>query len=106
MDRELEVTARPKGYQEAVERMRKHQELKEKTKVEEEKKLKGERYKRERLGLEKAKPPSFLSKLGSNSKRPQLLSIEVSITPTRSGRIGIKEGDDLTVLASNFCKAY
>lgn len=104
--REFEQPARPKGYQEAVERIRKHQELKDKTKIEEERKLKGERYAIERLGLEKARPPSFLNKPGNSIKRPQLLSIEVSITPTRSGRIGIKEGDDLKVLAANFCKAY
>jgi hypothetical protein len=103
---ELEQPTRPKGYQEAIERMRKHQELKEKTKIEEERKLKGERYAKDRLGLEKARPPSFLNKPGNSNKRPQLLSIEVSITPTRSGRIGIKEGDDLKVLAANFCKAY
>jgi len=35
-----------------------------------------------------------------------LLSIEVSISPHKSGRIGIKEGDDLHKLAQNFCKAY
>jgi hypothetical protein len=34
------------------------------------------------------------------------LSIEVSISPHKSGRIGIKEGDDLRKLAQNFCKAY
>jgi hypothetical protein len=86
--------------------MRKHQELKDKSKMEEERKLKGDGYAKDRLALEKARPPSFLNKPGISSKRPQLLSIEVSITPTRSGRIGIKEGDDLKVLASNFCKAY
>lgn len=30
----------------------------------------------------------------------------MSITPTRSGRIGISEGDDLHDLAQSFCKAY
>jgi len=35
-----------------------------------------------------------------------LLSIEVSITPFKSGKIGIKEGDDLKQLAKNFCMAY
>ena len=103
---EFELPARPKGYQEAVERMRKHQELKERTKIEEERKLTGDGYAKDRLGLEKARPPSFVNKPGNSSRRPQLLSIEVSITPTRSGRIGIKEGDDLQVLAANFCKAY
>ena len=30
----------------------------------------------------------------------------MSITPTRTGRIGISEGDDLHDLAQSFCKAY
>jgi hypothetical protein len=39
------------------------------------------------------KPPSFLSKV--TEKKKILLSIEVSITPTKTGRIAIKEGDDV-----------
>ena len=35
-----------------------------------------------------------------------MLSIEVSISPFKSGRIGVKEGDDLRKLSQNFCKAY
>jgi len=50
------------------------------------------------------RPPSFLTK--TNNRRQLLLSIEVSITPTKSGRVGIKEGDDLQEVAANFCKAY
>lgn len=50
------------------------------------------------------KPPSFLNK--QDNRKPMLLSIEVSITPTRSGRVGIKEGDNLQTIARNFCKAY
>lgn len=34
------------------------------------------------------------------------MSIEVSLTPQKTGRIGIKEGDDLRELAKNFCMAY
>jgi hypothetical protein len=34
------------------------------------------------------------------------LSIEVSISPTKQGKIGIKEGDDTRKLAKNFCKTY
>jgi len=76
--------------------------------LDEEKKTVGERYGKERL--DKMKPPSFLSRPFDDQrygkKRNLLLSIEVSITPTRSGRIGISEGDDLRRLAQNFCKAY
>jgi len=32
--------------------------------------------------------------------------VDVNITPTRTGRIGIYEGDDLRELARNFCKAF
>ena len=35
-----------------------------------------------------------------------MLSIEVSISPTKQGKIGIKEGDDIRKLAKNFCKTY
>lgn len=34
------------------------------------------------------------------------MSIEVSLTPHKTGRIGIKQGDDPHQLAKNFCKAY
>ena len=43
----------------------------------------------------------------SVKKKPYpVLSIEVSITPTKQGKIGIREGDDPKVLAKNFCKTY
>jgi hypothetical protein len=43
----------------------------------------------------------------TNRRKGQpLLSIEVSISPTKQGKIGIKEGDDTRVLAKNFCKTY
>ena len=51
------------------------------------------------------RPPSFLNKK-KESKRPTLLSIEVSITPTKTGLVAIKEGDDVVAVATNFCKAY
>ena len=34
------------------------------------------------------------------------MSIEVAITPSKTGRLGIKEGDDLSKVAASFCKAY
>ena len=107
IDYQIEVTSRPKGYQEAVDRMRKHKELRDNKQKEMDRKLTGENYINNRQLLDKPCPPSFLNKQDRSAKKPeQLLSIEVSITPTRSGRIGIKEGDDLNVLAANFCKAY
>ena len=95
----------PKGYAKQVERMRKINEEKERNKEEEMKKYTGERYETQRLKKEKA--PSFLKSYEqSKGKNPLLLSIQVSITPTKSGRIGIKHGDNLQKLAQNFCKAY
>lgn len=82
--------------------MRKTNHEKETKKQEEERKAKGDRYQEERLLIQK--PPSFVSK--TKVKKQLLLSIEVSITPTKTGRIGIKEGDDLHLLAASFCKAY
>ena len=49
-------------------------------------------------------PPSFLTKQVERKKL--LLSIEVSITPTKTGRIGIHEGDVLEDIASIFCKTF
>jgi hypothetical protein len=89
----------PKGYAKQVERMRKVNEEKEKLKEEDEKKLTGERYEKFRLRGENA--PSFLKgpEGGLKNKNQLLLSIQVSITPTKSGKIGIKHGDDLHKLA-------
>jgi len=50
------------------------------------------------------KPPSFLTK--ATSKKQLLLSIEVSITPTKNGTLAIKEGDNVLAVSYNFCKAY
>ena len=35
-----------------------------------------------------------------------LLYVDVNVTPTKTGRIGVHEGDDLRVLAGNFCKTF
>lgn len=84
--------------------MRKHQEEKKKSQIEQNKISLGERYDKEKL--EKMKPPSFLSKESERQKKKILFSIEVSVTPTKSGRIGIKSGDNLQKVSQNFCKAY
>ena len=85
--------------------MRKVNEEKERQKEEDERKVTGERYETMRLKREKA--PSFLKNYEQvKGKNQLLLSIQVSITPTKSGRIGIKHGDNLQKLSQNFCKAY
>lgn len=88
--------------------MRKHQENQKKIRENEEKERRGERYDRQRL--EKVQAPSFVAEDGTyrshQNKGQLLLSIEVSISPTKQGRIGIKEGDDPKILARNFCKTY
>ena len=83
--------------------MRKLQHDKEAVKEKEDRRAKGDHYSRERL--QKMKPPSFLNKK-KEQKKQTLLSIEVSITPTKTGLVAIKEGDDVVEVATNFCKAY
>ena len=51
----------PRGYAKTVERMRKLQQDKMKDKDEEHKKAVGDRYSKERLKLDQAKSPSFLT---------------------------------------------
>lgn len=92
----------PKGFESTIERMRKGQLNKEIKKQQEQKILAGERYDKETL--ERMKPPSFLGKVAL--KKKILLSIEVSISPIKTGRIVIKEDDDVRQAAFNFCKAY
>ena len=96
------ATVTPKGFDEVVRRLRKQQIEKEIAQIYEEKAMAGDRYSRERL--ERMKPPSFLNK--KHSIKKTLISIEVSITPTKSGRVSIKEGDDLHKVAFNFCRTY
>ena len=50
------------------------------------------------------KPPKITE--AQRPKKKPLLYVDVNITPTKSGRIGIYEGDDLKELARNFCKAF
>ena len=50
------------------------------------------------------KPPTFLE--NERKKRKLLMYVDVNITPTKTGRIGIYEGDDLKELARNFSKAF
>ena len=48
------------------------------------------------------KPPSFQE----TKKKQLLLYVDVNVTPTKTGRIGIHVGDDIRELARNFCKAF
>ena len=62
------------------------------------------------------KPPSFIDNSGgrkelydkttTSKKKRLLLYVDVNVTPSKTGRIGIYEGDDLRQLARNFCKAF
>ena len=55
--------------------------------------------------LERLKPPSFVDS-HKEEQRKLLLYVDVNITPSKAGRIGIYEGDDLKQLARNFCKTF
>jgi len=101
------VKTMPKGFNKSVQRLRKCKQDRMEKNQEQEKMYKGERY--DKLKLEKAKPPSFLEKEEERREKRNkalLLSIEVQINPHKTGRIGIKEGDDLNKLAHSFCMAY
>ena len=75
---------------------------KEKDDIEErsQKRARGEEF--DRLRLAKMKPPSFQE----TKKKQLLLYVDVNVTPTKTGRIGIHVGDDIREVARNFCKAF
>lgn len=66
------------------------------------KKAIGENY--ERMKLQNVKPPSFIQdeNTARNKRKRLLMYIDVNITPTKNGRIGIYEGDDIKDIAKNF----
>jgi hypothetical protein len=66
------------------------------------KKAIGENY--DKVKLMNIKPPSFV--VGERTKKKLIMYIDVNITPTRTGRIGIYEGDDVKELAKNFKKTF
>ena len=66
------------------------------------KKETGENY--ERMKQMPMKPPSFIDQ--ERKKKKLLMYVDVNITPTKTGRIGIYEGDNLKELAKNFQKAF
>ena len=64
------------------------------------KKMRGEQF--DRVQLAKMRPPQF----AEQKKKQLLLYVDVNVTPTKMGRIGIHEGDDVRELARNFCKTF
>ena len=50
------------------------------------------------------KPPTFINQ--QREKRKLAMYVDVNITPTKTGRIGIYEGDDVRDLAKNFCMTF
>lgn len=81
-----------------INRMRRVNEEKRALEEKIHKKAIGENY--DKVKLMNLKPPSFVG--GEKRKRKLLMYIDVNITPTRTGRIGIYEGDDVKDLARNF----
>ena len=92
----------PKGYFEMINRMRKVNEEKRAIEEKIQKKAIGENY--DKAKLMNIKPPSFVA--GERIKKKLIMYIDVNITPTRTGRIGIYEGDDVRELAKNFKKTF
>lgn len=64
------------------------------------KKTKGEAF--DKVKLARVQPP----KLASPVKRKLLMYVSVNISASKQGRIGIYEGDDLRLLAKNFCRTF
>lgn len=88
----------PKGYYEQIQRMRRITEEKRIQEEKQKKKEVGENY--EKLKQMAIKPPSFLD--AERKKKKLLMYVDVNITPTKTGRIGIYEGDKVKDLARNF----
>jgi len=98
----MAANGHPKGYFEMVNRMRRVNEEKRAIEEKMQKKAIGENY--DKAKLMNVKPPSFV--VGERIKKKLIMYIDVNITPTRTGRIGIYEGDDVRELAKNFKKTF
>lgn len=90
----------PNGYLKQVNRVRQAKADRDLREEKSQKRARGEEY--DRLRLAKMKPPSFVE----TKKRELLLYVDVNVTPTKTGRIGIHVGDDIREVAKNFCKAF
>ena len=75
----------PKGYAKIVDRLRKSQERKQKLELEDDILMRGDRYAKVRLNLDKPQPPSFVKdpeKYSKAQRKNQLvMSIDVSVSP-------------------------
>jgi hypothetical protein len=108
----------PRGYHDQINRIRQVQEKKKYDNDKMAKEMRGEKY--DALALAKMKPPSFVdgaaksaysdtvsaSARSNTGKKLLLLYVDVNVTPTKTGRIGIYEGDDLFTVAKNFSKTF
>lgn len=81
-----------------MQRIRKINEEKKAQEEKQKKKETGENY--EKTKQLPVKAPSFIEK--QREKRRLIMYVDVNITPTRTGRIGIYEGDTIKDLAKNF----
>ena len=94
--------AKPRGYSEAVERLRRPGIETEAREAEE----KAAAEKRAAAAASATmKPFSFQTEARSGRKQP-LLFMDVNLGPGRTGRIGLHAGDDPQMLAANFARAY
>ena len=94
------VRPMPNGFDKQVNRMRQAKRERDEREEKSQKRLRGEEY--DRVKLAKMKPPSFQEA----KKKQLLLYVDVNVTPTKTGRIGIHVGDDIREVAKNFCKAF
>lgn len=90
----------PRGVEKQVERIRQAQAQKQMQQDDWEKKARGEAF--DKLKLHRYQPP----KLHQPAKKDLLLYVNINITPSKKGRIGIYAGDDLKVVAKNFCRTF
>jgi len=98
-------TPQPRNYDTAVARMRQAQKRRAENRAQSEHIPCGENYERlRRLGT---KPFSCYSRRPSSAtRRTPLMYVDVNVGHGRTGRIGVHDGDDLTVLSRNFAKTF
>jgi len=95
-------THTPRGFKEAVNRVRTAKKEREQLQAELERASSGVGTPRSKGEV---KPFTFLLD-SRRSRAPPLLYMDVNLGPGRTGRIGIHAGDDPRVLARNFAAAY
>lgn len=100
--RPVAPTHTPRGFKEAVNRVRAAKKEREQLQAEMERAAAGSDTPRAKGEV---KPFTFLLD-SRRSRPPPLLYMDVSLGPGKTGRIGIHAGDDPRVLARNFATAY